>query len=382
MRSPTSSPFFHAVAFLALAVTGTHVGCAERADPVDRFRELEIVDESVVGDVRARNDAAGAFSFRNLVINLAGNEDDAADVVFDTLRRLGPDTEREVLCPWLRETPANACDATCSSCAAHRLDLSRAPLRLLAISNRVDLGDKPDAASPAGEVRFVYGVTHGPGDDPRSAPRAMTVIVEYALPDTRSPAAWASAWHALGSLEGAPYLDALEGIARETTRTGALAQIRTNAAAGEPDPGMRELAMNDEGRFRPRALRNTPRPDLAASNTLATFLRDNEEAVRRDMHVLPENMRADWVDTRGASAPQVPLSAAPADVQRAFAAGTCNGCHGGSNPVVDDVFHVSPFRSGRAKLSRFLHDPEPGADDDLSRRERDLRRRLAASTTP
>jgi hypothetical protein len=382
MRSSASSRLFHAVAFLALAFSGSDLGCAERAEPVDRFRELEIVDEAVVGDARARNDAAGAFSFRHLVVNLAGDEDDAADVVFDTLRRLGHDTEREVLCPWLRETSANGCDATCSTCETHRLDLSRAPLRLLAISNRLDLGDKPDATSPAGEVRFVYGVTRGPGDDPRSAPRAMTVIVEYALPDTRSPAGWATAWHALGSLEGTPYLEALEGIVHESTRTGALAQIRTNAAAGEPDPGMRELAMNAEGRFRPRALRNTPRPNLVASEALATFLRENEEAVRRDLHLLPEAMRADRVDARGASAPQVPLGAAPADVQRAFAAGTCNGCHGGSHPVVDDVFHVSPFRSGRTKLSRFLHDPEAPADDDLGRRERDLRRRLSALPAP
>lgn len=372
--SSSRSRFLASSAVLGLALYAGEMGCTARAEPVDRFRELEIVDDAVVGDARARNDRSGPFSFRHLVVSLAGNDEDAAEIVGDTVARLGQDSERELLCPWLRESARNGCDESCSACGAHRLDLARAPFRLLAISNRVDLADKPDAASAAGELRFVFSVTHGPGDDPSSTARAMTVIVEYALPGTRTPSQWATAWHALGSLEGEPYLEALEDIVRETTRGGALAQIRTNAAAGEPDPGMRELALNEEGRFRPRALRNTPRSELVASEALATFLRDNEDAVRRDLHVLPEDMRAARVDARDRAAPAVPITAAPADVQRAFAAGTCNGCHATS--AVDDVFHVSPFRSGRAKLSRFLHDPESPSADDLARRERDLRRRL------
>jgi len=44
--------------------------------------------------------------------------------------------------------------------------------------------------------------------------------------------------------------------------------------------------------------------------------------------------------------------------------------------VLDGAFHVSPLRRGRQRLSRFLHDPSAPGDDDLSRREADLRERL------
>lgn len=308
------------LSFLSLLPFLGGLGACDR-EPVDRFRELELVDDEIVGGPRAKNAGGGAFSFRHVAVSLSGSEDAASADLHDTLAALGPATAREVLCPWLRETAANGCDEACGACRARRLDLSRAPMRLLAISNRVDLGDEPGALSEAGEGRFVYGVTRGPGDDPASAPRKLTVIVEYALPPTRSPAGWAEAWHALGALEGEAYLAALEDLTREITGARSLAQIRINAAPGEPDPGMRELALDAEGRLRER-----------------------------------------------------PLAVAQAALP---ATKTCAGCHGEVSPVIDDAFHVSPLRAGRDKLSRFLHDPAAPREDDLARREVDLRARLA-----
>src|SRR5690606_792741 len=110
-----------------------------------------------------------------------------------------------------------------------RLDLSKAPFRLLAIVNRIDLrsdgggyggggviggpiraADAPGAMiapdamiAPApmpvhaGEGRFVFGVL-----DPQGRPLPFTVIFEYELPasDPREVLGWARSWHALGEV--------------------------------------------------------------------------------------------------------------------------------------------------------------------------------------
>src|SRR5204863_3118695 len=47
-----------------------------------------------------------------------------------------PAAHNVLRCPWLRQSPENACDATCASCRSRHMDLSRAPFRLLAIVNR------------------------------------------------------------------------------------------------------------------------------------------------------------------------------------------------------------------------------------------------------
>lgn len=74
-----------------------------------------------------------------------------------------------------------------------RLDLTKAPLRLLAIVNRLDLRDL--SLGSAGEGRFVFGVLDANGN-----PTQFTVILEYDLP-TQTQAdvlTWARRWHALG----------------------------------------------------------------------------------------------------------------------------------------------------------------------------------------
>ena len=57
------------------------------------------------------------------------------------------------------------------------IDLTRAPLRLLAIVNRMDLRDLSKGS--AGEGRFVFGVLDGNGN-----PLEFTLILEYRLPGT------------------------------------------------------------------------------------------------------------------------------------------------------------------------------------------------------
>jgi len=115
------------------------------------------------------------------------------------------------------------------------LDLARAPFRLLAIPNRIDLH-----ASTNGEARFVYGAVDASG-----AGRPKTVIIELEPPATnpRSGIAltrqnWAAAFHMLGGLPFGPRYNAtLQSLTDLLTRRGtsrskpggsSVAQVRTN----------------------------------------------------------------------------------------------------------------------------------------------------------
>jgi hypothetical protein len=75
-----------------------------------------------------------------------------------------------------------------------KLDLRRAPLRLLAIVNRID--SRNLAQGHAGEGRFVFGVI-----GPQGFPEQFTVIFEFRLPaqTPQDVLDWASRWHALGA---------------------------------------------------------------------------------------------------------------------------------------------------------------------------------------
>lgn len=215
--------------------------CIASPDPVDPARELEIVDDLVVRNARAKNATSGPWSFRGLAVRLAGSDDEAVEAVHDTLARLG--LSADVLCPWLRDDVGNGCDERCTSCSARRLDLARAPFRLAAISNRLDLADDPDTRH--GETRFVFAVTQGPGDDRSSRALPATVVFEYRVPESRPLSEWARVWHALGRLDGDDYLTALATLTRDLTAS--LAQVRTHVMSR-----MNELAFDGDGRFRPR----------------------------------------------------------------------------------------------------------------------------------
>jgi hypothetical protein len=149
--------------------------------------------------------------------------------------------------PWLI---ASGCvpGAPITGPGACLLDLKRAPFRLLAISNRVDLECAGYTGPGDGEARFVYGVLDAAGNPTRAA-----VIFEYKLPPFRGGAPytavnWENDWHVLSTLPiGAPlYMAILEGILDDVTAVGALpggpnlgtsiGQVRTNEIdfAGPP----------------------------------------------------------------------------------------------------------------------------------------------------
>src|SRR5919106_3421003 len=120
---------------------------------IDPYRELFIVDPSVVLDSRASSASNGPWSFRRLVAQLAGPGTDPAAFVEAWLRSMrttslnGFPLEDRLGVEAFLAAGTSAWPRTPSG----GLDLSRSPFRLLAIVNRLDLSERGH-----GEARFVF----------------------------------------------------------------------------------------------------------------------------------------------------------------------------------------------------------------------------------
>jgi len=371
---------------------------------IQQFRELMIVDEAVVTDARAKNANDGPWSFRYLVENMAPPGVDASKFVYGWLEhwvnertfngfQLDRPTEERVetmrariLCPWQRATAENACDETCSNGCGTKLDLAKAPFRLMGIVNRIDLRDEVIGLEN-GEGRIAFALTEGAGDDPSSRAAPMTVIFEYVLGESKSLRDWATTWHELSTFNdyGEAYLTKLEAVTNAFTRRGArpgavngssINQVRTNESALNWIWQQREFGLMPDGNLRLRPVRNTPGEALNGSTILRDWLNANREAVLANRYEIPAFML-------GGSADQLiytwNIPGVDTPTHRAFAAGTCNGCHSTEAPNVDTAFHMSPFRKGIDKISHFIHDPSGRGGDDLERRQKSIARALCTN---
>jgi len=390
---------------LSLAVLGTiGLGCSSRTDnkstqqfdcgiPVDRFKELMIVDDGVITDARSRNATNGPWSFRHAIEATMADGASQSDFIlswFDdwatTTQVNGFQTDVEpraaqikarLVCPWLLQTPANGCDPSCTQCASRELDLAKAPFRLVAIVNRTDLRKRPDATSPAGEARLIFAMTRGPADDPSSAVAPMTVIFEYALPDIRTPKGWVDAWHHLSThnafdenynseLESLTEQFVARGASPSRTNGSALSQVRTNESEFNWIWQLREFRLTSAGDMRLAPVSNTPGESLNKSDVLRDFVMQNQDKILNDQGVLPTSLRAGSADQFRF---RWDIPGIDEQTRSAFARATCNGCHSGENPPIDVAFHVSPFKSGVQKLSPFVNNPQDPSSDELARRE-------------
>jgi hypothetical protein len=249
---------------LALAVACGCSGATEPADAenvaqaqqtleaIDASRELMITDLSVVNDPVRTVPAStakplpeqGTWSFGTLMSNMAGPVH-ASDFVL----RLFQNWQRDFTVNGATSPARPAIQATLldpwPKLSNGKLDLSKSPLRLLAIVYRPDLLNVSSAGrKQAGEGRFVFGVL-----GPTGSPLPFTVILEYELP-AKTPAevrAWAKAFHFLGTLAlgSAQYNQTLAQITahfagkdacKDKPNGSCINQVRTNevtlAAAG------------------------------------------------------------------------------------------------------------------------------------------------------
>jgi hypothetical protein len=384
--------------FDAFAERALASGCSVT---VNTGRELMIRALGVVEDpVRTRwtgstaNASDGAWSFGRLMKNMAGTND-ARDFVRAWLGRWQADRTVNgftipartrikdlVIDPWPKD-------------ANGKLDLTKAPLRLLAIVNRMDLRNL--AQGNAGEGRFVFGVVDRSGN-----PLSFTVILEYKLPATtvEEATSWANAWHGLGALTpgSAEYNAALQAVtdrfARKNAAPGrpngsAIGQIRTNEIALAAPWELREFRINSLGKLGQATTIRTPAPSFRTSAATGRFINANESRIMDGTFGVP--LKFEDAAFRGGRAPTDfntiwnPPGVTNPDARHLFSVNTCNGCHGGETQTA--FLHVGPRARGQvAPVSTFLTgktvtDPVSGTQRsfaDLDRRRTDLANFLCA----
>lgn len=322
-------------------------------------RELIIRQIGVVNDARAKG--VGAWSFGRLMANMAGSQNAA---VF---------TEKFIR-QWLVNKSLPNGDMVAARAKMktlvldkwprdknRRLILSRAPFRLLAIVNRMDLGFP--GTQNVGEGRFIYGLV-----DSKGRPLQFTLILEFALPvsagDPNPAKTWASRWHALHDLVPgtAAYNTKLQAVTDLFTRKGAIParpngsainQVRSNEIALGSPWQLREFRLNatTPAQLVTMPAKNTPRLSLRETAALRDIINNNKAAITAGTFVLPATQSgaasmANGMVWRGAAGTD-PVA------RRHFAANTCNGCH--QTETNTFFLHVGPrAANGVAPLSRFL----------------------------
>ena len=410
--------------------------------PPDVSKSLMITDLTVVNDPTRTGDPCtgagapmGKWSFGHLMTEMANQPETGIDPSLFVRRWLARwETPQQVndqqvaarlqirnrlIIPW-----ENA-----SGGPGARLDLSKAPFRLLAIVNRIDLRDNfiYGHGGGAGEARFVFcavDVTAG------CAPMPFTVIFEYGIKKATCMAlkAWGQEWANLSTLNfGDPAFNAaLEAITEQFVRAGAdptklpnksaLNQLRTNEVALGGPWQIREFTIDSTsvtGHLEESTVKQTPGPVLNHQTVIADFVNANIPAILADKHVVPAMFpgitpflggealinpaRAFW------DGPKPPSPAPPdivnRDARQHFSLNTCNGCHGGEtfpNGAPFFFTHIQQRAANQeARLSSFLAghlsgvpgpdvpvtDPADGAPartfNDLARRQLELQKVLS-----
>lgn len=285
------------------------------------------------------------------------------------------------------------------------LDMGKAPFRLLAIVNRVDLRTNGSyGGGSAGEARLVYGLVEPTGGCVLR--KEMTVIFEFKIQIGGCPGvrAWAKQWHdlQLNPTGSAAYNIALEAITRQFTDAGSdpfqlpnqstLGQLRTNEIE---DPvttfnmlwEMREFNLDSTGNLKVVTVKETPDTSLNGKPPITGYI--NSLPITGPLPVLPNNfpgtsnplLGGRSITPGGPNPPPIMTWGPSTSVRRHdFSIGTCSGCHSRDTNTL--FVHIDPSKSGIASLSGFLTgamppvvDPVSGVSrqfDDLTRRVQDL----------
>lgn len=295
-----------------------------------------------------------------------------------------------VVKPWRAKSPGCSADPKDLDCT---LDLTKAPLRLLALVNRTDLRtNKPGryAAGRAGQARAVFGVVDSKGNPARAA-----FILEYQLPASSDAEAiaWAKDWDNLrvhaGKME---YNDLLQDITDRFVKSDALPSLHQNNGSALLALRSTELAfapstmMNPSLEFREFALgcvtgdvmcalRKTgmqllPQltaltPDSKYANNMALYMKltgvlDGEESqVLSEDFTIPDDYLSGAAQILpGAGSFRWPSGPTNPTARRLFAISTCTGCHFretlDGSPAMQSGFHIDPLTG---QLSHFLSQP-------------------------
>lgn len=362
-------------------------------------KTLMVLDPSVVDSVTAQsrldNPAAsgnGEWSFGYLMKSLAGTQDPSAFTEQFLSQLATPQTVNgfvtQPVMPFFAFPPA-AGEALSRWCRTSdgRLDLTRAPFRLMAIVNRLDLRQ---SGSEAGELRFIFTLLETDDSCKASANDAgllpavvgssgLNVIFEFQQRGTTcsSARAIAGSWRKLALLPfGATYNAALATITRKTVayRTSTrpnrsqINQVRTNEPASPSDWTLREFKL---GGTQPalgttnHLLMSPPAasPDLSLSNTpeLASWAAENATRILAGtVGAQPLPLMVNGRRFAGAQSKTfVDTFFVDGVVNRDLGFQTCGGCHSrrAIGAHVGQSFGTSPLGrdvGARAQLSDFM----------------------------
>jgi len=299
-----------------------------------------------------------------------------------------------------------------------QLDLVKAPFKLLAIVNRVDLRGNSvyGGGGNAGEARLVFGFAKCVAGVSTSVAPHLTVILEYGIKKSGclQVRSWAQQWTALGDLVlgSSQYNDALQAITDQFSLAGAapsrpnqsaLNQLRTNGGMSDAFWQLREFKLTGSGaaisQLLPATVAQTPDSDVMPEfanvfsypnpNALADYVNAHESSIVADQHTVLLSFGG--LPFRGASSSRhgvvygwnSPLIT-NREARHKFALQTCNGCHFDETATTmgaQQFFHILPVTNGPAALSGFMTgidvtDPFDGAPirhfDELERRAADL----------
>jgi hypothetical protein len=336
---------------------------------VNPKRELLITDLSVVEDpVRTKWPAGqpigsqAAWTFGRLMQRMAGSADPSAFVLawlqqwnqdqaingFTASAR--PSIQTLVINPWI------------ATSGGGQLDLRKAPFRLLAIVNRLDLRyKKDDDTISAGEGRFVFGLIDAAGD-----PLPFTVIFEYGVEadSDHDVQEWAEEWHKLRDKPfGVSFNTKLQLLTNEFSKphcwskpnNSCLNQLRTNEVSLSAAKvwEMREFRLSAQtGGLVECVTAQTPDPSLNGAAALAAFINGNEALAKQRRHVVSPSLLA-------ASAPSSltifwdAQGIIDSEARFGFAVTTCDGCHTAETGT--KFLHVKNREAGaESALSGFL----------------------------
>jgi hypothetical protein len=382
------------VAYEVVAPTG----CFVRTSRELMIKNVSVVDDPVrtnPGDT-AVDPRAGAWTFGHLMENMAPSAAAAPDFVeqlFSTW--LADRTVNGFTVPARTFMQAQVLD-TWPRTANGKLDLTKSPLRLLSIVDRLDLRNL--ALGNAGEGRFVFGVL-----DAQGFPLQFTVILEYHLPATTQAQVldWASSWHALGNhpFPSEEYNVALQALTERFTgrnaapglvNGSALSQLRTNEIALSNPWELREFTLSPAtGFLQEDTIKLTPDLGFDGTPRLADFINQNEPAILAEQHTVPPSFQGSPF-LGGAVFNNLTAWKAPGinnnEARHHFSLNTCNGCHS-AEETGTFFLQVNPrFPGSEAQLSGFLtgitvSDPvtfQPRTFNDLARRKADLTQLVCA----
>jgi hypothetical protein len=378
----------------AVAAKITYILKHPDACAVSPSRELLIRAPSVVDDpVRTAVSASadprsGAWHFGRLMEHIAPTPADAPAMVerfFQTW--LSDQVINDFVVPARPGMRALVLDAWPRT-AHGALDLRRAPLRLLAIVNRIDLRTTVGKGI-AGEGRFVFGILDRVGN-----PVEFTLILEYRLPalSHADVLVWAREWHRLGGLPfpSEAYNAALQALTDRFTVRGitppVLNAIRTNEEALSTTWELRQFRVRANGIVEPAPVEMTPSNKyVSGSFLIADFVNTHRAEIVRESHSIPQQFK-DVPLLGGSSLNNLVAWSAPGildpEARHHFSLNTCNGCHG-SAETHTEFLHIAPRSVGEASsISAFLrglamHDPISGdlrILNELGRRKSELER--------